>query len=185
MVPFAGVARLIFSFQARKLMMPVARGLGDRLGGVVADRGDRGRLGVEALRVGADDRELEAAGAALVDRAVAVDERVVADVVPAVRVDMEAADPEDDARRLLRRVVVRVDGVVDDGGADGRRTRPARAAGSRRPARSAPQLARGTTSGLLGDGLGDRGRGDRDQGRVDARARVVQQAVGEAAGGAR
>ena len=79
---------------------------------VVADVRDAGGLRVEALRVGADHRLVEPAGAALVERAVLVDERVVADVVPAVRVAVVAADREHDLRRLLRRVVVQRDGVV-------------------------------------------------------------------------
>ena len=70
------------------------------------------RLRVESLRVRADHGLVEPAGAALVDRAVLVDERVVADVVPAVRVAVVAADREHDLRRLLRRVVVQRDRVV-------------------------------------------------------------------------
>src|SRR5690606_21434465 len=40
---------------------------------VAADRRNAGRLGVEALRLGADDGLVDPTGAALVDRAVAVD----------------------------------------------------------------------------------------------------------------
>src|SRR5829696_5463919 len=74
--------------------------------GVVADVRDAGRLRVEALRVGADHGLVEPAGAALVDRAVFVDEGVVADVVPAVGVAVVAADGQHDLRRLRRRVVI-------------------------------------------------------------------------------
>src|SRR5829696_1907530 len=83
-----------------------------RLAAVVADRRDRGRQGVEALRLGADHGPLQPPGAALVERPVAVDERVVADVVPAVAVDVEATDAEHDRGRLLGRVVIGVHRVV-------------------------------------------------------------------------
>ena len=64
----------------------VARGrAGSARVAIVPDHGDADGAGVEALRVGADDVPVDAAVATLVDRAVAVDEKVVADVVPAVR----------------------------------------------------------------------------------------------------
>src|SRR5687767_1629683 len=85
---------------------------------VVSDRGDAGRLRVEALGVGADDRLAEAAVAALVDAAEAVDQRVVADVIPAVAVAVEAADPEHDPLRLRAAVLVGGHRVMYDGGLD-------------------------------------------------------------------
>ena len=153
-----------------------------RLAGVVADRGDRGRLGVEALRLGADDRALQSSGAALVQRPEAVDQRVVADVVPAVAVDVEAADAEDDRGRLLGRVVVGVDGVVDDGGLHRSvLRRPARRAASagevRAPAGSAHDLRLRRELQSLGDGR----RGHRDEGGVDRVPGRVDEPVGEAA----
>ena len=55
-------------------------------------------------RVRADHRAVDAAGAALEDAAVGVDEEVVADVVPAVRAHVVGVDRADDrrARRLAR-----------------------------------------------------------------------------------
>ncbi len=90
---------------------------GQRLGGlghvgVVADVGDARSLRVEPLGLCADDGLVEPAGAALEERAVLVDEGVVADVVPAVRVAVIPAYREHDRRRLLGRVVVERDGVV-------------------------------------------------------------------------
>ncbi len=81
---------------------------------VRADDRHAGRAGVVALRLRADDRLVDASGAALEDLAVAVDEEVVAQVVPAVGVAVVLRDAEDDPRRVLRRVVVRRDGVVDE-----------------------------------------------------------------------
>ena len=54
-----------------------------------ADHGHPDRTGVEPLRVRADDVALDPAVAAFVDRAEAVDEEVVADVVPAVPLHVE------------------------------------------------------------------------------------------------
>ena len=68
----------------QELLEPFSAAAGG--GGVLvrAEHGDTDGAGVEAERVGADDVPVEAAVPALVDRAEAVDERVVADVVPAV-----------------------------------------------------------------------------------------------------
>ena len=77
---------------------------------------DAGRVAVPALRLGADHGGLDATRAALEDDAVAVDEEVVTDVVPAVGVAVVARDAEDDAGRLLRRVVDRGDRVVHERG---------------------------------------------------------------------
>ena len=91
------------------------------------DAGDPGRDGVVALGLGADHGLVDAAGAALEDLAVLVDEEVVADVVPAVGVAVVAGDPEHDPGRLLGRVVVGADRVVHERGLDlavlGRRAR--------------------------------------------------------------
>ena len=64
-------------------------------------------------RVRADHRSRHAAEPALVDAAEAVDEEVVADVVPAPRLHVEDVDATDDGRRLFGRVGVRRRGVVD------------------------------------------------------------------------
>ena len=105
-----------------ELPADVARHRGERLrglrqGGVVADVRDPRRDRVEALRLRSDHGLVETAGPALVERAVLVDERVVADVVPAVRVAVVAAHGEDDPGCLLGRVVVQRDGVVHVHGA--------------------------------------------------------------------
>ena len=106
--------------------------------GVVADVRDPRRLRVEALRVSPDHGLVEAAGAALVERAVLVDESVVADVVPAVRVAVVAADGEHDLRRLFRRVVVEGDGVMHLHRLDA----PVARRPARHAARGAPVLTR-------------------------------------------
>src|SRR4051794_1862064 len=94
------------------------RGFGLAGGVEGADVGHAGGDRVVALRLRADHRLVDAAGAALEDLAVAVDEEVVADVVPLVVVAVVARDREDDAGRVLGCVVVGVDRVVDEGGAD-------------------------------------------------------------------
>ena len=80
----------------------------------VPDQRDADRAGVEALRVRADHVLVDAAAATLVDRAEAVDEKVVADVVPAVSLHVVDLDPAHDRRRLRARVGVRAGRVVDD-----------------------------------------------------------------------
>ena len=78
----------------------VERGLRRRDGPEVAHHGDAEGARVEPARVGADDVPVDPAGAPLVHRAEAVDERVVADVVPAVALDVVRLDRPDDRRRL-------------------------------------------------------------------------------------
>ena len=78
------------------------RGRVERQVGERAEAGDAGRVAVVALRLRADDGGLDAARAALEDHAVAVDEEVVADVVPAVGVAVIARDAEDDRRPIPR-----------------------------------------------------------------------------------
>ena len=90
------------------------RGLVERQVGERAETRDPGRVAVVALGLGADHGGLDAARAALEDHAVAVDEEVVADVVPAVGVAVVARDAEDDRSRLLGRVVDGADGVVHE-----------------------------------------------------------------------
>ena len=82
---------------------------------VRADDGDARAVGVVALRLRSDDGLVDAARAALEHLPEAVDEEVVADVVPAVGVAVVAADPEDDPRGVRRSVLVRADRVVDEG----------------------------------------------------------------------
>ena len=112
-----------------------------------ADVGDARRLGVVALGLRADDRLVDPAGPALVDRAEAVDEEVVADVVPAVRVAVEAADAQHHVGRLVARVVVRVHRVVDERGAHlavlGRRSRRALVGAPAPRARRSPAAGSG------------------------------------------
>ena len=96
------------------------RRLGDR---EVPHQRDPRRAGVEALRVRADHVPVDAAAASLVDRAEAVDEVVVADVVPAVSLHVVHLDPSHDRRGLRARVVVRSRRVVNDEQSHGRRER--------------------------------------------------------------
>jgi hypothetical protein len=84
-----------------------------RVRGVGPEHGNAGRLRVHALGMRAHHGAAEASGAAFVDVPEAVDDRAVADVVPTVRVAVEAADSEDHALRLRLGVVDRRDGVVD------------------------------------------------------------------------
>ena len=76
--------------------------------------------GVEAPRVRTDHVPVDAAVAALVDRAVAIDEEVVADVTPAVRLDVVGLNAAHDRCRLRGRVVVGAGRVVDDREPDAR-----------------------------------------------------------------
>ncbi len=103
-----------------------------------AELRDPGRGSVVALRLGADDGLVDATGTALEDLPVAVDEEVVADVAPAVLVAVIAADRQHDGGAVLRRVGVRVDGVVHEAdlhlAVGRRRARPALV--------GAPRLAR-------------------------------------------
>jgi hypothetical protein len=65
-----------------------------------ADERDADRPGIEALCVGADDVPRDPAEPSLIDGSEAVDEEVVADVVPAVPLDVVELDRPDDRRRL-------------------------------------------------------------------------------------
>ena len=91
------------------------RGLGDRHVAEGAEHRDAGGLRVVALRLGADDRLLDPAGAPFEDLPVLVDEEVVADVVPAVGVAVVLGDAEHHRGRLVGRVVVGGDRVMDEG----------------------------------------------------------------------
>ena len=64
--------------------------------------------------MGADDRLLHPAVSAFEDLAVLVDEKVVADVVPAVSEHVVGLDSTDDRGGLRARVIVRARRVVDD-----------------------------------------------------------------------
>ena len=92
----------------------LARLRGHRQRAVLAEHGDADRAGVEPLRMRADDVALDPAVAALVDGAEPVDEEVVADVVPAVPLDVEELDRPHDRGRLRRRVAVGAGRVVDE-----------------------------------------------------------------------
>src|SRR5437868_4343320 len=80
---------------------PAGEGVhGGRRWGDAAERpqhGDAGRLRVEALGLGADDGLVDASGAALEDRAEAIDEEVVPDVTPAQRLHVVGVDPPHDS----------------------------------------------------------------------------------------
>ena len=80
----------------------------------VTDDRDAERAGVEALRMSADHVAVDPAVAALIDLPEPVDEGVVADVVPAVAVDLVELDRAHHGRRLVGCVVVRAGGVMDD-----------------------------------------------------------------------
>ena len=129
----------------------VESGLVERERGERAEARDAGRVVVEALRLGADHGRLDPARAALEDVAVAVDEEVVTDVVPAVGLDVVAGDAEHDPRRLLGRVLDRAGGVMDERGLHGAVARAA----ARRDLVGAPAGARDhERGGLRGAGLG-------------------------------
>ena len=144
------------------------RGLVERDVGERPEAGDAGGVAVVALRLGADDRRLDPARAALEDRAVAVDEEVVTDVVPAVGVAVVAGDAEHDAGRILGR-------VVDRRPRCGGRTRPAPGRSSAGcaavPARP-PQPARVDHRGRAGRRPG-RGPCARARGRERATSRAL------------
>ena len=72
------------------------RGVRQRRADAVADVGDADAAGVEAERLGADHVARDPAVAALPDLAEAVDEVVVADVVPAVRLHVVGVDRAED-----------------------------------------------------------------------------------------
>ena len=116
-----------------------------------AEARDAGRVVVEALRLGADHGRLDPARAALEDVAVAVDEEVVTDVVPAVGLDVVAGDAEHDPRRLLGPVLDRAGGVMDERGLHGAVARAA----ARRDLVGAPARPRDhERGGLRGAGRG-------------------------------
>ncbi len=94
---------------------------------VRAKQGDPDRAGVEAQGVRADDVPVDTPEASFVDRPEAVDEEVVADVVPAVSLDMKELDSPDDRGRFRTGVVVAPSRVVHD-------HEPGRARVARRPA---------------------------------------------------
>ncbi len=81
---------------------------------VVPDHRDADRAGVEPLRVGADHVALDAAVPPLEDLAEAVDEEVVAHVVPAVSAHVVEVDPAHQGRGLSGRRRLGAGGVVDD-----------------------------------------------------------------------
>ena len=85
---------------------------------VGAEKSDADRAGVEAHRVRADDVAVDASETTLVDRPEPVDEKVVADVVPAVSPDVEELDPLHDRGGLAPRVAVLPGRVMHDGEAD-------------------------------------------------------------------
>ncbi len=82
---------------------------------VVPDQRDTHGAGVEALRVRADHVPLDPAVPALEDLAEAVDEKVVADVVPAVSTHVVEVDAAHDGGRLGGRRRLAAGGVMNDG----------------------------------------------------------------------
>ena len=86
-----------------------------RLGvAVCPEERDSNGARVEPQCVRAHDVSIDSAEAALVDRPEAVDEKVVADVVPAVSLHVEELNPLDDRGGLGAGVVVATGRVVDD-----------------------------------------------------------------------
>ena len=81
---------------------------------VLAEHRHADGAGVESLRVRADDVLVDAAVTALVDGAEAIDEEVVADVVPAVALHVVELDRPHERRCLRGRVPVRAGRVVDE-----------------------------------------------------------------------
>src|SRR5205085_12312407 len=84
-------------------------------GAVAADHRDAERTGVEAERMRADDRFVDAAVSAFEHLAVLVDEEVVADVIPAVALDVVDLDAAHDRCRFAARGVVRAGRVMHAG----------------------------------------------------------------------
>ncbi len=101
----------------------LARLLRDGERAVLTEQRDANRTGVEPLGVGADHVPLDPAVAAFEDLAEAVDEEVVADVVPAVSLDVVELDRTDDRGRLGDAVAVRTRRVVHEREAQGGRER--------------------------------------------------------------
>ena len=93
---------------------------GRGLGVVVAERGHRPRLGVEAARRAGTDVPVEPTGAALEDLAELVHQHVVGDVGPAEAVRVVGVDRADCSGSLVLRVAVRRGGVVHEGHPDAR-----------------------------------------------------------------
>ena len=107
-----------------------ARGVGQRRALAVADVGDADAARVEAERLGPDHVARDAAVAALPDLPEAIDEVVVANVVPAVRLHVVGVDRAQDRRHLGLGVVVRRVRVVHEDhvhGAGVQRVRPSQA----------------------------------------------------------
>jgi hypothetical protein len=82
---------------------------------VGADHCDPGGDGVVALGLGTDHGLIDPSGAALEHPAVAVDQQVVADVVPAEHVSVVVLHAAYDRGGLVDRVVVGRDRVVHEG----------------------------------------------------------------------
>ena len=81
----------------------------------VPEQRDARGASVEAERMSPDDVAIDPAAATLEDLAEAVDEEVVADVVPAVSLDVVDLNPAHDRRRFLRGAGVLAGRVMDDG----------------------------------------------------------------------
>ena len=81
---------------------------------VRSEEGDTDGARVEPLRMRAYDVAVGTAEPPLVDRPEAVDEKVVADVVPAVPLHVEELDSLHDRSRFRPRIAVAASGVVDD-----------------------------------------------------------------------
>ena len=158
------VDRQLPADQARERVHALGR-LGDR--GEVAEAGDARRRAVPALGLRADHGLVDAARAAFEDLPVLVDQELVADVVPALRVAVVAGDGEHDPGRLLGRVVVGGHRVVDERHLDLAVDRRL----ARRDAVAAPRAARD-------DGRGSAGLGAARQARRHARGRLCPHEAG-------
>ena len=102
------------SRQASRLASAVRATAGGSARTVRSEHGDADRAGVEPFRMRADDGLVDAAVAALEDLPVLVDEKVVADVVPAVALHVVDLDPAHDRGRLRGGVRVAAGRVVDE-----------------------------------------------------------------------
>ena len=160
------------------------RGIARRHRGVGAQqRGGEGVL-VEPARVCAEDRPGDAAVTPLPDHAEAVDQEVVADVAPALRLDVIGVDPAQHARHVGGGVVVGRVGVVDETDLDRRAVAGSAAAaveGSQRLV-GAP-LGPGAYGGLrlTGEAAADVAVGSRSAALVPGSMRTTLRLLGTAA----
>ena len=149
---------------------------------VVADQRNAGAARVEPHRVRPDHRARHAAVPALEDLAVLVDEEVVANVVPAVGLNVVEHDRPHDRGRLARAVAVRARGVMDEDQVDAVRVERGRAADrlGRVPLRARDDRRLVGEVGLPERTAPDRAADEERPHRTDAAYRPVLHVVGGA-----